>query len=185
MRKFNRDQEKTKETYEINWRIKNKVLQVIDTEGVNRGEMSKSEALELAEEAGLDLVKVGEKGDAGVAKIMDFGKFLYSKKKQQVESKKHQKVIQIKEVKMRPKIDIGDYTTKLNRAIKFLEEGKHVKFTLQFRGRQPVSVREVGEQFFDRIKNDILAAEVGPLLEEKESRSRMFWSKVFYVKEKK
>lgn len=185
MSKFNRDRDKSTESHEINKYIRNRVLQVIDDQGVNRGEMSKEEAIAIAESAGLDLVKLGEKGDVGITKIMDFGKFLYTKKKRLMEAKKHQKIIQIKEIKMRPKIGIGDYQTKLGHAIKFLQEGKYVKFSIQFRGRQAVSVREVGTEFFERIKKDIEAKKLGTLVEEKESKSRMFWSKVFYIKENK
>ena len=173
-----REQEK----HFVNERIKSERVQVIDQSGENLGEISKQRALDLAKEASLDLVMVGEKGDVAVTKIMDFGKFLYLKKKKEVQSKKSHKIIQVKEIKMRPKIGIGDYTTKMNRAIKFLEEGKHVKFTLQFRGRQPVSTREVGEAFFKRIKNDLVEKNLGALAEEKESRSGYMWSKVFYIK---
>ena len=157
-------------------------MQVIGDEGENYGEMSKQEALVRAQAAGLDLVKMGEKDEVAITKIMDFGRFLYSRKKKQSESKKHQTTIQIKEVKMRPKIDIGDYTTKLNQAIKFLEEGKRVKFTLQFRGRQVVSVHETGTNFFKRITDDLAAKGLTGLVEEKETRSGPFWSKVFYIK---
>ncbi len=179
-----REQSVAHEKYEINRSIKNSKVQVIDEKGVNRGDLQKSDAVALAEEAELDLVKVGEKGEVAIAKIMDFGKFLYSKKKKMTQSKKHQTVIQVKEIKMRTSIGIGDYKNKLNHTIKFLQEGKRVKFTLQFKGRQPLLVSEVGKKFFERIKNDITLAKVGALTEEKESRSGMFWSKVFFIKEK-
>ena len=168
----------------INQFIRDERLQVIGQEGENLGEMSKRDALKLAQEAGLDLVKVGDRDTVGIAKIMDFGKFLYEKKKQQTKAKKTQKVIQIKEIKMQPKIDVGDYNTKMGNAIKFLKEGKRVKFTLVFRGRQPVSIKEVGANFFDRIKKDIEVAELGVLMEEKESKGRGFWSRIFYIKDK-
>ncbi len=172
------------EGYFINRRIRDAVVQVIDQTGENRGDMPCEEAIRLAEGAGLDLVKVGERGEVAITKIMDFGKFIYEKKKQAGEAKKHHKTIQIKEIKMRPRIGPGDYQTKMARAIKFLQEGKRVKFTLQFRGRQPVSVAEVGKEFFERIKKDVLAQDIGPLVEEKEMRSGPFWSKVFYIKAK-
>ena len=85
---------------------------------------------------------------------------------------------------MRLSIGPGDYTTKLNHAVKFLTEGKRVKFTLQFRGRQPISVREAGEQFFERIKRDILEKDIGEPVLESESRHGPFWSRVFYIKGK-
>lgn len=179
-----RERSVANEKYEVNVSIRNNKVQVIDENGVNKGEMQRREAIVLAEEAGLDLVKVGQKGEVAIAKIMDFGKFLYSKKKKITQSKKHQKVIQVKEIKMRPSIGIGDYKTKLGHAIKFLKEGKRVKFTLQFKGRQPLSITEVGKQFFERIKNDLVAASLGHLTEEKEIRSGMFWMKVFFIKGK-
>lgn len=179
----NREKARGQEAYQVNEHIRNQVVQVIDQTGENLGEMQCQEALVLAEEANLDLVKVGQKGTVAVAKIMDFGKFLYEKKKEAAKAKKHHKVIQIKEIKMRPRIGAGDYQTKIDRAIKFLQEGKRVKFTLRFRGRQPVSVREIGIKFFERIKNDIAQKKIGTLIEEKETRGGGLWSKVFYVKE--
>ncbi|KKP25304.1 MAG: Translation initiation factor IF-3 [candidate division TM6 bacterium GW2011_GWE2_31_21] len=172
------------EKHEVNETIKNLKIQVIDEAGVNHGVLSKSAAIALAVAAGLDLVKVGEKEDVAIAKIMNFGKFLFSKKKKLISAKKHQKVIQVKELKFRPKIGIGDYKTKINQAIAFLEEGKHVKFTLQIKGRQAIPVRELGNQFFERIKNDVLAADLGQIVEDKESRSDFAWSKILFIKGK-
>ena len=182
MRRNDRKRPDPHEGFEINDRIKATVVQVIGDEGENYGEMPKQEAIARAEAAGLDLVKMGDKDGIAITKVMDFGRFLYARKKKQGESKKHQKTVQIKEVKMRPKIDIGDYTTKLNQAINFLQEGKRVKFTLQFRGRQAVSVNETGMNFFKRITDDLAAKGLTGLVEEKESRSGPFWSKVFYIK---
>ena len=106
--------------------------------GVILGLLSRGEALKLAQEASLDLVMIAEEGREGVpvAKIMDFGKSLYEKKKKQHEAKKHQKVIQIKEVKMAPKIGEHDFQTKMRQAIDFLKDGKRVKITLFFKGRE-------------------------------------------------
>lgn len=174
---------RTQDGHFVNQRIFSKRVQVIDDAGENRGEMSRNEALTLAQEAHLDLVQVGLRGEVAIVKIMDFGKFIYEKKKQAGEAKKKQKVIQIKEIKMRPLIGIGDYNTKMNQAIKFLREGMHVKFTLRFRGRQPVSIQEVGSEFFERIKRDIVAQELGQLMEEKDTKAGPFWSKIFYIKD--
>ena len=168
--------------YSVNERIKELNVQVIDQDGNNLGVISKREALSLAQIAGLDLVQVGQKDDFAVAKIMDFGKFLYTKKKQLSESKKKQKVIQIKEIKMRPNIGEQDYRTKMNQSINFLKEGKKVKFTLQFKGREMIMVHELGQKFFNKIHNDLLAANFGNLLEEKEQRIGLFWSKIYYLK---
>lgn len=182
MNKF-KDKDPKTDGHPINEQIKTPTIFVIDETGKNWGELPRIKALALAQEARLDLVQVGEKDGIPIGKVMDFGKFLYEKKKKATESKKKQKVIQIKEIKMRPKIGPGDYETKIVQAAGFLEEGKHVKFTLQFRGRQPVSIHEVGTQFFERIKNDILKHELGTLVEEKETKSPAFWSKVFYIKD--
>ena len=86
-----------------------------------------------------------------VAKIMDFGKALYAKRKQQAEAKKSQKIIQVKEIKMRPKIGEHDYQTKMNQAIDFLKDGKHVKITLMFKGREAAMREERGEELFRKI----------------------------------
>jgi len=172
------------EKYEVNESIKNAKVQVIDENGENQGILSKYDAINIAIQAGLDLVKVGEKDDVAIAKIMNFGKFVFSKKKKQIVAKKHQKIVQVKELKFRPNIGIGDYKTKMNQAIAFLEEGKHVKFTLQIKGRQAIPPRELGQQFFERIKNDVFAANLGQIVEDKESRSDFMWSKIFFVKGK-
>jgi len=180
--KFQKDRPAQNEGFLINYQIRDRVLDVIDASGELHEGISSEEALSLAREAGLDLVKVGEKDGRSIAKIMDFGKFLYSKKKKLTKSKKKQKVIQVKEIKMRPKIGPGDYDTKLKTAIKFLEEGKRVKFSLQFRGRQPVSVREVGTKFFEKIKADLAVKNLGNIVEEGETKSGFMWSKIFYIK---
>jgi translation initiation factor IF-3 len=168
--------------YSVNERIRELKVQVIDQEGKNLGILSKREALGLAQAAGLDLVQVGQKDDFAIAKIMDFGKFLYIKKKQLNESKKKQKVIQIKEIKMRPNIGDQDYKTKMNQAINFLKEGKKVKFTLQFKGREMIMVYELGQNFFSKIHNNLIEANLGSLIEEKEQKIGLFWSKIYYIK---
>jgi len=170
----------------VNERIKYLKIQVIDHHGENLGVLSKKDALAVARDAGLDLVQVGqdEKTGTGTAKVMDFGKFLYTKKKQLNESKKNQKIVQIKEIKLRPNIGDQDYKTKLNHAIEFLEEGKKVKFTLQFRGRQFIMMNELGQNFFSKIHKDLLERDLGTLIEEKEQRGRPFWSKIYSLKDK-
>ena len=170
--------------YFVNERIKADQLRVITDNGENLGVISKRDALTRAQEAGLDLVEIGSHGDVIIAKIMDFGKFLYMKKKQMAESKKKQKIIQIKEIKMRPNIGDQDYMVKFKHALEFLNDGKHVKFTVQFRGRQMAMKEELGRKIFDRVHNDLLKEELGTLIEEKEQRGRPFWSKIYYVKEK-
>lgn len=171
----------------VNEQIRRERVQVIDEQGNNLGEMPTRQAINRAMEVGLDLVMVGEKAGASgdslaITKIMDFGKFLYDKKKKSVQSKKNQAVIQIKEIKLRPKIGPGDYATKMEQAASFLEDGKHVKFTLQFRGRQPVSIYEVGTKFFERITSDLNERKLGTLVEEKETKAGPMWSRIYYIK---
>lgn len=169
-------------SYFVNEKIRVPRLQVIDHKGDNLGVISREQALDIAEQAGLDLVQVGEKGDTVVAKIIDFGRFFYARKKQLSEAKKKQKIIQIKEVKMRPNIGDNDYNTKLKQAIGFLKDGKKVKFTLQFRGREFIMIKELGRNFFEKIDKDLAEQDLGTLLNEKEQRGGPFWSKIYYVK---
>ena len=131
---------------QLNERIRAPRLQLIAEDGHNIGIVSRADALKLAHEASLDLVMIAEEGREGVpvAKIMDFGKSLYEKKKKQHEAKKHQKVIQVKEIKMAPKIGEHDFQTKMRQAIDFLKEGKRVKITLFFKGRENATKVERG-----------------------------------------
>lgn len=161
-------------------------IQVITETGENLGTFSRREAIDRARAEGLDLVQVS--GDSGegvpIAKIMDFGKVLYAKKKKLADAKKKQKIIKIKEIKMRPKIDEHDYQTKLRRAVQFLEEGDRVKFTLMFRGREAATKAERGQQMFEKI--DVTLSEKGMVhLEcEKDMKLGNFWSRVYFIKHK-
>jgi translation initiation factor IF-3 len=159
---------------------------VISSTGENLGLMSRADAIARAEFEGLDLVQVsGDATEVVIAKIMDFGKFLYEKKKQDVKAKKHQKVIQIKELKLRPYIEEADYRIKLKQSAQFLEDGKRVKFTLQFRrGRELINMNALGTALFQRIDADLAALSLGVILEEKEQRGRILWSKIYYLKGK-
>lgn len=182
MSKFRETKRTLSDNYLVNEKIRATKLQVITLSGENIGPVSKQEALDMAQEAALDLVQVGEKDSVVIAKIMDFGKNLYAKKKQQSEAKKKHKIIQVKEIKMRPNIGEQDYLTKLNHAIQFLQEGKKVKFTLQFRGRQFIMINELGRNFFERVQKDLEERELKNLVEEKEQRGGPFWSKIYYLK---
>ena len=137
----------------INENIRFPRVQLITNDGQNIGVVSRDEALRSAHLAGLDLVLIAEQGSEGfpVTKIMDFGKLLYAKKKKQAEAKKHQKTIQVKEVKLRPKIGEHDFLTKMNQAVQFLKDGKHLKVTVAFRGREAITKEERGTQMFDKI----------------------------------
>ena len=109
------------------------------------------EALRMAEEAGLDLVEVSPNADPPVCKILDFGKFKYQEQKKKNEARKKQKVIEVKEIKLRPGIDDHDFGIKMRSVERFLEEGDKVKVTLRFRGREMVH-QELGVKVLDRVK---------------------------------
>ena len=169
----------------INRKIRADRLQLITHTGENLGVVSRTVALNTAEDAGLDLVIINDNGAEGVpvAKIMDYGKDLYLKKKKGSDAKRNQKSIKIKEVKFSPKIGDHDYQTKINRAVQFMNEGKRVKFTLVFRGREMVTKNEVGRALFDRINESL--SEIGSnLVSEQESKLGQFWSKICYLKNK-
>lgn len=168
--------------YSINEHIKAEQVRVITDDGKNLGMLPRRQAISMAEEASLDLVQIGEADGVVIARIMNFGKFLYEKKKQQGEAKKHQKVIQVKELKMRPHIGDGDYWVKLNKAVEFLQDGKRVKFTLQFRGREGAMMHDLGPKLFLRVRQDLEAKQIGTIMEEQESKGSPFWSKIFYLK---
>ena len=169
----------------VNQEIRANEVQLITQDGENIGVISRDQALKMAQEADLDLVLIAEKGgeNVPVVKIMDFGKALYEKKKKQVEAKKRQKVIQIKEVKLRPKIGTHDYQTKMKRGIEFLLAGKHLKITLMFRGREIATKYERGTQLFERIEKTFEEHYIlDKLVKEKDSRYGQFWSKIYYLK---
>ncbi|HAU30392.1 MAG: Translation initiation factor IF-3 [candidate division TM6 bacterium GW2011_GWF2_43_17] len=169
-----------------NERIRFDKMQLIDQDGENRGVISRSEALSIARSAQLDLVLIAERGGAGfpVVKVMDLGKMLYEKKKQVNEAKKKQHVIQVKELKMRPKIADHDFLTKMKRAVEFLQEGKHVKVTLVFRGREATMKDEVGREFFQRIMDVISSADYNgrTVAQESDSHAGSLWSRVFVLR---
>ncbi len=170
----------------INEKIKFDKMQVISFDGKNLGVILRDEALRIARQADLDLVLLAEQGADGfpVTKIMDFGKALYAKKKQQNEAKKSQKIIQVKEIKMRPKIAEHDYTTKVNQAIEFLKDGKHVKFTLMFKGREAVMREERGSEIFKKIDTSFEEAGLTRIVAEKDSKTPQLWSRVYFLKNK-
>ncbi len=128
---------------------------VIDEEGNQLGELPTREALEIAQDRGLDLVEVAEKANPPVCKIMDYGKFKYQQQKRKQEAKKKQTVIQIKEVKFRPKTDEHDYQTKLKHIRRFLEGGDRCKVTIFFRGREIVH-KDRGLAVLERVKEETL-----------------------------
>ena len=182
MRNNRKDKGNLKKRYLINDQIKASEIRLVIETGENIGVVTRKEALDRAEQTGLDLVKIGDQDSIVIAKLMDFGKHLYLKKKQQAQAKKKQKIIQIKEIKMRPNIGEQDYKVKFDRAVKFLREGKRVKFTLQFRGREMIMMKEIGPRFFEKIHRDLGEKDLGQMVAEKEQRVRPFWSKIYYIK---
>ena len=171
-------------TTPINEQIKVDSLQVISSTGENLGVLSRREALAKAHEENLDLVVLSEKDGEVIAKIMDFGKTLYAKKKKVTEGKKKQKVVKIKELKLKPKIGEHDYRTKINQAIKFLQDGNRLKLTLVFRGREAYMKDDRGTALFEKVDADFLAAGLSVVCEP-ESNLGALWSKNYYLKPKK
>jgi translation initiation factor IF-3 len=141
------------EGHKINHRIESRDVRLIGAGGENLGVVPTRQALAMAEEANLDLVEVSPDAKPPVAKILDYGKFKYQEQKKAAEARKKQKVIEIKEIKMRPMIDDHDYDVKMKAIKRFFEEGDKVKITLRFRGRE-MAHQELGQQLLDRVKKD-------------------------------
>ncbi|MDD6400105.1 MAG: translation initiation factor IF-3 [Lachnospiraceae bacterium] len=120
----------------INEQIRDKEVRVIGEDGEQLGIMTSKEAMKLADEAGVDLIKIAPTAKPPVCKIMDYGKYRYEQARREKEAKKKQKVIEVKEVRLSPNIDTNDLNTKANMARKFLSKGDKVKVTLRFRGRE-------------------------------------------------
>lgn len=118
------------------------------------GVVSLREGLEMAREAGLDLVEVSPNADPPVCKILDFGKYKYELQKKRNEARKKQKVIEVKEIKLRPNIDDNDYMVKMRNMRKFLEEGDKVKVTMRFRGRE-MAHQDIGLKVLDRVREEL------------------------------
>ncbi len=138
----------------INDQIRCKSVRVIDEESEQLGIMDPREALRLAEERGLDLVEVAPNGQPPVCRIMDYGKYKYQQAKRVKESRKHQHVIVIKEVKYRPKIDKHDFDYKTNHVREFLGQGNKVKLTIMFRGRE-MAHPEFGKEIIAKVVEEI------------------------------
>lgn len=126
----------TKKELEINKEIRDKEIRVIGADGSQLGVITPAQALKLAEEANLDLVKIAPTATPPVCRIMDFGKFRFEQQKKEKENKKNQKIVDTKEVRLSLNIDTNDFNTKVNQANKFLKNGDKVKATIRFRGRE-------------------------------------------------
>jgi translation initiation factor IF-3 len=136
-----------------NEEIRVREVHLIDKDGSNRGNVSISEALAIAQEAGLDLVEISPNATPPVCKLLDFGKYKFQEQKKQAEARKKQKVVEVKEIKFRPMIDDHDYDVKMRAMQRFFEEGDKVKVTLRFRGRE-MAHQELGARLLERVKGD-------------------------------
>jgi translation initiation factor IF-3 len=141
----------------INREIRAREVQLIDIEGHNRGVIQIAEAQQAADEAGLDLVEIVPTANPPVCKILDYGKFRFLEQKKAAEARKKQKIVEIKEIKLRPGIDDHDYDVKMKAVRRFFEEGDKVKVTLRFRGRE-MAHQDLGFRLLERVK-----VETGPI----------------------
>src|SRR5207253_10744437 len=142
-----------KEGPRINEEIRSREVQLIDQTGHNHGPVDTRIALEKAQEAGLDLVEIAPNSEPPVCKLLDYGKYKYQAQKKAAEARKKQKVVEVKEIKLRPMIDDHDYDVKMRSMQRFFEEGDKVKVTLRFRGRE-MAHQELGYQLLNRVKDD-------------------------------
>ena len=137
----------------INENIRSNEIRLIGADGENVGVVTPDRAMEMAVDAGLDLVEISPNASPPVCKIMDFGKFKYETQKREAEARKKQKIIEIKEVKFRPNTDTNDYDVKMRNVFKFLENGDKVKITLRFRGRE-MAHQNLGRELLERVAED-------------------------------
>jgi len=144
----------TRDGPRVNDEIRAPQVRLIDAEGEMQGVMSARDAWLRAQAVGLDLLEISPNADPPVVKILDFGKFKYEQQKKKNEAKKKQKVIEIKEIKVRPNIDENDYQVKMRAMKSFIDEGDKVKVTLRFRGRE-MAHQEIGVRVLERIKNEM------------------------------
>lgn len=138
----------------INDAINARQIRVIDADGEMRGVMTVREAMVLAEEAGLDLVEISPNADPPVCKVLDYGKYKYEMQKKAAEARKKQKVIEIKEIKLRPNIDDHDFGIKMKSAKTFLQEGDKVKITMRFRGRE-MAHQDIAQAVLAKVRAEL------------------------------
>ncbi|MGR3456185.1 translation initiation factor IF-3 [Pseudooceanicola sp.] len=138
----------------MNDKIRAPEIRLIGAEGENIGVVSPARAMQIAEEAGLDLVEISPNATPPVCKVMDFGKFKYEQQKRESEARKKQKIIEVKEVKFRPNTDVHDYEVKMRNVVRFLESGDKVKVTLRFRGRE-MAHQNLGRELLERVAEDV------------------------------
>ena len=153
--------------HQLNEEIRDKEIRLIGNDGAQLGIMSADEANAMAEEQGLDLVKISPNAVPPVCKIMDYSKFCFDQKKREKEAKKNQKVVEIKEIRMSPSIDTNDFNTKVKNAQKFLKDGNRVKVSVRFRGRE-MAHTNIGEKLlmdFAEACAELATMEKNPKLE--------------------
>ena len=138
----------------INREIKAKEVRLINYNGENAGVVSLAEALKIAQEVGLDLIEISPQVTPPVCKVLDYGKYKYEMQKKKNEAKKNQKVVSIKELKLRPMIDTHDYEVKVKQAKKFLAQGDKVKFTMRYKGRE-MSANDLGKEILNKLLEDL------------------------------
>ncbi|MEE1673284.1 MULTISPECIES: translation initiation factor IF-3 [Agarivorans] len=154
MKTGRRGQQQAARAHKINEEIQAQEVRLNGLDGESIGIVSLNEALNIAEESGVDLVEISPNAEPPVCRVMDYGKFIYEKSKSVKEQKKKQKQIQVKEIKFRPGTDEGDYQVKLRNLVRFLEEGNKAKVTLRFRGRE-MAHQSLGFDLLNRIKGDL------------------------------
>ena len=138
----------------VNDGIRARELRIIGSDGEQLGVKSKSDALQIAEAANLDLVLVSPNANPPVARIMDYGKFRFDQQKRERGARKKKKVVSLKEVRLSPSIDENDFQTKLRNARKFLEKGDKVKASIRFKGRA-ITHKEIGQRVLDRLASEL------------------------------
>ena len=140
----------SKQVHELNEAISDKEIRLIGPAGEQLGIMPPAQALRIAEEQSLDLVKISPQATPPVCKLMNYGKFRFEQSKREKEARKNQHVVEIKEIRTSPGIDIGDFNTKLRNAQKFIAEGNRVKVSVRFRGRE-MAHTEIGRDLLSRF----------------------------------
>ena len=139
--------------HELNEDIRDREIRLIGEQGEQLGIMSSAEALKIADEQGLDLVKISPQAVPPVCKLMNYGKFRFEQSKREKEARKNQHVVEIKEIRMSPGIDVGDFNTKLKNAQKFIADGNRVKVSVRFRGRE-MAHTDLGRALLDRFAQE-------------------------------
>ena len=140
----------------VNRDIRIREVMLIDADGQNKGVVQTFDAIKMAEDQGLDLVEVAPQAQPPVCKIMDYGKFKFQEQKKAAEARKNQKIVEVKEIKLRPGIDDHDYEVKMRAMKSFFEEGNKVKVTLRYRGRE-MAHQDLGMKVLNRVKVETAA----------------------------